>query len=66
MNQYTSSAQRLHGRVVVVTGAPNGIDQAIAQAAAAEGAHLMLADIDGEGGERTAQDLSGRGVRFCS
>lgn len=38
----------LKDRVAVITGAAEGIGKAIAQAAAAEGMHLVLADINGD------------------
>ncbi|MEO7405052.1 MAG: SDR family oxidoreductase [Burkholderiales bacterium] len=41
---------RLHGRVVLVTGAARGLGRAIAERCAEEGAQLMLADVlDAEG-----------------
>ena len=46
----------LAGRVVVVTGAANGIGRSIAQMAAAERGAVMVADISGIG-ERTAEDI---------
>jgi NAD(P)-dependent dehydrogenase (short-subunit alcohol dehydrogenase family) len=41
-------AGRLHGKRAVITGAAQGIGKAIAAAFAAEGAELLLADIDAE------------------
>ncbi len=51
---------RLTGRCVAVTGAAQGIGRAIAQACAAEGADLLLLDIDGEGAELAAVELRDR------
>jgi NAD(P)-dependent dehydrogenase (short-subunit alcohol dehydrogenase family) len=39
---------RLEGRIALVTGAANGIGNAIARSFAAEGAHVILSDLDGD------------------
>lgn len=46
---------------VLVTGAAKGIGRAIAEAFAAEGAQLVLMDVDGEGLDEVAALLRGRG-----
>lgn len=46
-------------RVVIVTGAAQGIGQAIAQAFQASGAIVHLADIDSEGVHRAAKEVGG-------
>ncbi|HVR90281.1 MAG TPA: SDR family oxidoreductase [Novosphingobium sp.] len=48
---------RLAGKRAVVTGAAQGIGKAIAERFAAEGASLLLADIDGDGARRLASEL---------
>ena len=50
-------AGRLEGKRALVTGAAQGIGRAIAAAFVAEGAQVLLADIDAEGAARTAADL---------
>ena len=50
-------AGRLLGKRAVVTGAAQGIGRAIATAFVAEGARVLLADIDAEGVARTAVEL---------
>ncbi|NDL67490.1 glucose 1-dehydrogenase [Anaerotalea alkaliphila] len=53
------------GKVVVVTGAAHGIGRRIALAYGAEGARVVLADIDGEAGTATAaaiQDAGGEAL----
>jgi NAD(P)-dependent dehydrogenase (short-subunit alcohol dehydrogenase family) len=48
---------RLEGRTVLVTGAARGIGAACARLLAAEGARLVLADLDGPGVEKLAAEL---------
>jgi NAD(P)-dependent dehydrogenase (short-subunit alcohol dehydrogenase family) len=48
---------RLHGQRAVITGAAQGIGRAIAAAFVAEGAELLLADIDAERLAITASEL---------
>lgn len=48
---------RLQGKRAVVTGAAHGIGRAIAAAFVAEGAQVLLADIDAGGAARAAADL---------
>ena len=49
----------LDGRVVVITGAAQGIGRGVAQAAAALGATLVLVDLNGDGVTETAGMLPG-------
>jgi len=53
---------RLDGKVAVITGAASGIGRATARRFRSEGARLVLADIDEEGGAAVAGELGGAAV----
>ena len=53
----------IEGKVAIVTGAASGIGQAIAIEAAGKGAVVVIADIDEEGGESTAQSINASGAK---
>lgn len=48
-------------KVVVVTGAAQGIGEAYAKALAAEGATVVVADLNADGGERVAKEIEADG-----
>ncbi|MFJ8025444.1 SDR family NAD(P)-dependent oxidoreductase [Streptomyces sp. NPDC096311] len=52
----------LQGKVVVVTGAADGIGRALAEAFAAGGARLVLADVDGPRVEVVGRELADSGT----
>ncbi|MGH6786805.1 MAG: SDR family NAD(P)-dependent oxidoreductase [Novosphingobium sp.] len=55
---------RLKGKRAVVTGAARGIGKAIAQAFVAEGAAVLLADIDGDAAAAVAAALGQSAIRL--
>ena len=50
---------RLAGKTAIVTGAASGIGRGIATLFAQEGARVVVADIDDDGGARVARELGG-------
>lgn len=57
--QQTDSLTGLKDKVVLITGAASGIGAAAARAFAAEGAALVLSDINAPAGEALARELNG-------
>lgn len=56
-------SKRFDGKVAVVTGAAQGIGEAYARALAAEGASVVVADLNAEAGAKVAADIGGLFVR---
>ena len=50
---------RVEGKVAIVTGAASGLGLASARRLAEEGARVVMADIDGQGGRRAAAEIPG-------
>lgn len=55
------SEQRLSGRTAIVTGGGHGIGRAYAQRLAAEGAEVVVAELDGPAGESAAKEIASNG-----
>jgi len=53
--------RRFEGKAIIVTGAASGIGRAAAQAFAAEGGRVLVADRDGAGAEQVAADIRAAG-----
>ena len=52
---------KLEGKVAVITGAASGIGEASALRFAAEGAAVMCADVNIDGAQHTASQITERG-----
>ncbi|MCX6471562.1 MAG: SDR family oxidoreductase [Corynebacteriales bacterium] len=50
---------RFEGKTAIVTGAAGGIGEGYARALAAEGAHVVIADLSDEAGEKVTADIGG-------
>ena len=62
-----SASPRLHQMVAVITGGGSGFGEAIAHAFAAEGARIVIGDLDAANGERVTAALraAGHAAAFC-
>ncbi|HUG76847.1 MAG TPA: SDR family NAD(P)-dependent oxidoreductase, partial [Burkholderiales bacterium] len=56
----------LAGKVAAVTGAASGLGRAMANAFAAEGMHVALADVDLQNLFQVEKEIRSRGVRALS
>jgi NAD(P)-dependent dehydrogenase (short-subunit alcohol dehydrogenase family) len=54
---------RVQDKIAVVTGAANGIGKAISELLAAEGAWVLVTDIEDEPGEQTVRGIVEKGGR---
>jgi 3-hydroxybutyrate dehydrogenase len=55
----TASSPTLDGRRALVTGGASGIGAACARELAARGAHVTVADVDGDGAKAVAEEVGG-------
>jgi NAD(P)-dependent dehydrogenase (short-subunit alcohol dehydrogenase family) len=56
-------SKRFQDKVVIVTGAAQGIGEAYAKALGAEGAAVVVADLNDDSGERVAKEIEAAGGR---
>jgi NAD(P)-dependent dehydrogenase (short-subunit alcohol dehydrogenase family) len=53
---------RLKNKVAIITGAAHGLGKAYARRFAEEGACVVIADLDAQGGEATAEAIIDSGL----
>lgn len=53
---------RLKDKVAIVTGGASGIGKAMCKALAAEGANIVVVDLDGEKGKAATQEICGKSI----
>jgi NAD(P)-dependent dehydrogenase (short-subunit alcohol dehydrogenase family) len=54
---------RLQGKIAAITGAATGLGEATALLFSEEGAHVVVADFDDAGGERTVSEIRKKGAK---
>jgi 3(or 17)beta-hydroxysteroid dehydrogenase len=55
---------KLQNKSALVTGGARGIGEAIARCFAAEGAHVIIGDVDADNGERVAGEIGGSYIKL--
>lgn len=55
----SASSSALAGKRAIVTGGASGIGAAVARRLAAEGAHVVVCDLDGDGAKEVAEEIAG-------
>jgi len=61
-----TDAQRMKGKIAIVTGSAQGFGKGIAQSLAAEGAYVVVADINAQGAEICAAELNETYGKHCA
>ena len=60
------TAKRLDGKIAIVTGSAQGFGKGIAQELVAEGAYVVVADINAEGAKACAAELNAMHGEYCA
>ena len=63
LNSVSAQRMRLEGKTAIVTGAASGFGAGIARRFAAEGARIVVNDLDAAGAARTVSEIEGAGGR---